>query len=69
MVLFVIINTFHGSTARKKFKVKVSESTHWYFTIIVKQLFFKTSYKNHWFMLELCFCLKKYILSSLMNNE
>ena len=26
--------------ARKKFKIKVSKSTHWYFTIIVKELFF-----------------------------
>ena len=24
--------------ARKKFKVKVPKSTHWYFTIIIKEL-------------------------------
>jgi len=28
----------HISMARKKFKIKVPESTHWYFTIIVKEL-------------------------------
>ena len=32
-------NTFHRSTARKKFKVNASESTHWYFTIIVKRAY------------------------------
>ena len=28
----------HISMARKKFKIKVPKSTHWYFTIIVKKL-------------------------------
>jgi len=30
--------------ARKKFKVKVPKSTHWYFTIIVKELIYLTQY-------------------------
>jgi len=27
----IFINTFHRSTARKKFKIKVPKNTHWYF--------------------------------------
>ena len=34
----IFINTFHRSTARKKFKVKIPESTLWYITIIIKEL-------------------------------
>ena len=45
----IFINTFHRSTARKKFKAKVPKNIHWYFTIIVKELFkhmkfFKSQY-------------------------
>ena len=32
--------------ARKKFKIKVPENTHWYFTIIVKKLNNNNNNKN-----------------------
>ena len=49
----IFVNTFHWSTGRKKFKAKVPESIHWYFTIIVTKLI------NHFLEKKFTFLAKK----------